>query len=189
MRGTRRAVGIALAVVMAAGCASREPQRIEAKDIAGTVVLETYTVDLRWGYKLSGLYIDGDGAVWTYEHRGTPWYPERLKSGELSERDMLTKHKGARQIGTVDVPRLVEMARLIPGAARGRITRSYEGGDDGSGTLDVAYTLDRERRLYTEVVLAGSSDLLATNASPEARALRAYLREVAAALNVPPPDL
>lgn len=188
MRGTMRAVGVALALVVVAGCASRE-RRIEAKDIAGTVVLETYTVDLRWGYKLSGLYIDGDGAVWTYEHRGTPWYPERLTTGEVSERDLLTKHKGARQIGTVDVQRLVEMARMIPAAAGGHITRAYEGGDEGSGTRDVAYTHDRERRMYTEVVLAGSGDLLATNASPEARALRNYLREVGAALGVPPPDL
>lgn len=182
--GRMRALVVGLALVTAAGCASRQ-KPITAADIAGTVVLETYTIDLRWGYRLSGLYIDGDGAVWSYEHRGRPWYPERLKAGELNERDMLTRHRGARQIGTVDVPRLVEMARLIPRAAEGRVVRAHES-DEGSGTLDVAYMLDRESRVYSEVVLGGSGERLATNSSPEARTLSHYLHEVAATLEWPP---
>ena len=163
----RRLWLIGLAVTVTAGCASTE-KRLTAADIAGAVVLETYTVDLGWNYRLAGMYIDGNGGVWAYEQRGTPWYPEKLKPAELSERDMLTKHRGAKRIGTVDVQRLVEMAELIPAAGRGRITRAHPE-REGSGRIDAAYRLDREARTYTEIVLDGSGDLEATNSSGEAR--------------------
>jgi hypothetical protein len=71
------------------------------------------------------------------------------------------------------------MARLVPGAAKGRITRShpeYQGG----GSLDVAYLLDRPTHTYKEIILTGTGDLAATNASGESRALEDYLREVEA---------
>jgi len=168
------------AAVVLAGCASTE-KKLTAKDIAGAVVLETYSVDLGWNYQLKGMYIDGDGGVWAYEQHGTPWYKEKLKSYELSERDMLTKHKGARRIGTVDQDRLLEMAEQIPAAGRGRITRAHPE-LEGNGSLDVAFTLDRDSHTYTEIILSGTGDLAATNSSGEARALVDYLREVEAAV-------
>ena len=168
------------AAVVLAGCASTE-RKLTAKDIAGAVVLETYSVDLGWNYQLKGMYIDGDGGVWAYEQHGTPWYKEKLKSYELSERDMLTKHKGARRIGTVDQDRLLEMAEQIPAAGRGRITRAHPE-LEGNGSLDVAFTLDRDSHTYTEIILSGTGDLAATNSSGEARALVDYLREVEAAV-------
>jgi len=172
------------AAVVLAGCASTE-KKLTAKDIAGAVVLETYSVDLGWNYQLKGMYIDGDGGVWAYEQHGTPWYKEKLKSYELSERDMLTKHKGARRIGTVDQDRLLEMAEQIPAAGRGRITRAHPE-LEGNGSLDVAFTLDRDSHTYTEIILSGTGDLAATNSSGEARALVDYLREVAAAVGYTP---
>lgn len=171
-------IGVAVLALAGAACSTKE-KKITAADIAGTVVLETYRVNFGWNYELKGMYIDGDGGVWAYERHGTPWYPAGIKPGELSERDLLTKHKDARRIGTVDLPRLVEMAGLVPAAAKGRATRShpaYEGG----GSLDVAYTIDRRSRAYTEVILSGTGDLTATNSSGEARALEDYLREVEA---------
>ena len=171
------------AAVVLAGCASTE-RKLTAKDIAGAVVLETYSVDLGWNYQLKGMYIDGDGGVWAYEQHGTPWYKEKLKSYELSERDMLTKHKGARRIGTVDQDRLLEMAEQIPAAGRGRITRAHPE-LEGNGSLDVAFTLDRDSHTYTEIILSGTGDLAATNSSGEARALVDYLREVAEAVGYP----
>jgi hypothetical protein len=170
-------VGVALVL---AGCSSAD-KKLTAKDIAGAVVLETYSVDLGWNYQLKGMYIDGDGGVWAYEQHGTPWYKEKLKSYELSERDMLTKHKGARRIGTVDQTRLLEMAEQIPAAGRGRITRAHPE-LEGNGSLDVAFTLDRDSHTYTEIILSGTGDLAATNSSGEARALVDYLREVAEAV-------
>ncbi len=172
--------GLALALLFTlAGCGAMDDPKITADDIAGTVVLERYTLQLGWDYRLSGMYIDGDGIVWAYEHHGTPWYPEKLKLGELSERDMVTKHKGARQVGTVDTRTLLDNARLIPAASRGHITRTHaDGTGDSGGTLEVAYQLDPTKRLYKEVVLSGSGDRTATNASGEARALLDYLREV-----------
>jgi hypothetical protein len=170
-------IGMALAVGVVAGACSTATKRITAADIADTVVLETYRTDLGWNYELKGMYIDGNGGVWAYQQRGTPWYPEKLKSGELSERDLLTKHKDAQRIGTVDLAVLVEMANRIPAAARGRITRSHPE-HEGHSSLAVAYRLKRESRTYTEIILGGTGDLTATNDSGEAAALLDYLREV-----------
>lgn len=177
-----RGMVLVLALALAA-CSTRDDERLTAGDIAGAVVLETYTVQLGWDYRLSGMYIDGDGVVWAYEHHGTPWYPEKLKPGELSERDMVTKHKGARQIGSVDMRTLLDMAQLIAGAGRGRIIRAHvDATGDTGGTVEVAYELDRDRRVYKEITLAGSGDRAATNSSGEARALLDWLRQVQTAV-------
>jgi len=182
-----RRLALALLCTLAA-CSTKDDPKITAADITGTVVLESYTLQLGWDYRLSGIYIDGDGIVWTYEHNGTPWYPEKLKRGELSERDMVTKHKGARQIGTVDTRTLLDNARLIAAASRGHITRAHDDGTgDTGGTLEVAYRLDTTKRVYKEVILSGSGDRTATNASGEARALLDYLREVQTAVGYPAP--
>ena len=177
MRAQRKmiVVGVVLGL-LAAACSTKDP-KITAADIAGTVVLETYRVDLGWNYQLKGMYIDGNGDVWAYELHGTPWYPEKLKTGEVSERDLLTKHKNATRIGTVDLDLQVQMARQIKGAGRGPITRAHPE-NEGHGSVDVAYTLDRKTRTYTEIVLSGTGDLTATNGSGEARSLIDYLREV-----------
>ena len=177
MRAQRGLLIVAAVLVLTGAACSTKEKKITAADIAGTVVLETYRVNLGWNYQLTGMYIDGDGGVWSYERHGTPWYPEKLKADEVSERDLLTKHKDAKRIGTVDLPQLVEMAGLVHGASKGRVTRSipeYQ----GSGTIDVAYMLNRDKHTYTEVFLSGTGDLAASNSSGEARALEDYLREV-----------
>ncbi len=169
-------VGGAVLALAAVGCSTAK-KKITAADITGTVVLESYSVNLGWNYQLRGMFIDGDGGVWVYEQHGTPWYPARLTPDELGERDLLTKHKGAQRIGTVDLTQLVQMAGMVPGAGRGTITRAHPE-NEGHGTLDVAYTLDKKSHTYREIILSGTGDLSATNSSGEARALDDYLREV-----------
>ena len=62
-------IGGAVLALVAAAC-SAERKRVTAADIAGSVVLETYSVNLGWNYQLRGMYIDGDGGVWVYELQG-----------------------------------------------------------------------------------------------------------------------
>lgn len=166
---------IALLLLAGVGCSSTTDRLLD-DEVTGDILLESYTVEMTWGYKLSGTYIKSDGTVWSYEHTGTPWYPDKLKPGELSARDMLTKHKGARQIGTVDPKLLHDMAAMIKPAARGKVTRPaiFAGG----GTLEVAYLFDPKRSTYREIVLAGQGDRVANNSAPEAQMLVDYLREV-----------
>jgi len=167
---------LALALLACAACSSKNDRLLE-HEVTGKVLLESYTVEMTWGYKLSGIYIDGDGGVWAYEQTGTPWYPEKLTPGELSERDMLTKHKNRHRIGTVDRKQLLDMAQMIKPAARGKVTHaasSYA----GSGSVDVAYLFDPETERYHEIILAGEGDRIATNSAPEAQVLLDYLRNV-----------
>jgi hypothetical protein len=172
----RRMVIAALALVLAgAGCSTMEP--VTAADIKNAVVLEQTTWDLGWNYSMHGMYIMGDGTVWSYEQHGAPWYPEKLKAGEMHERDMLAKHKGARQIGTVDPSLLLDMAQLIPQADKGPITKAA-GSAEGGGTLRVAYHLDRDKKIYREIILEGTGDKSATNDSSAAETLLSYLQNV-----------
>lgn len=154
------------------------------REVTGQVLFESYEVDMTWGYKLSGWYVDADGTVWAYEQSGTPWYPERLQPGELFERDMLTKHKDAHQIGTVDRAHLHDMAQLIKLASRGTISHAA-GSAAGDGGLDVAYLLDPEDSTYHEIILAGHGNRVAANSAPEARVLLDYVREVKATVAAP----
>lgn len=175
----RRTVLGVLAMMALAACSAKEERKLTIEDIRGAIVLESTTQSVGWGYQLRGMYIDGDGKVWAYEQHGTPWYPEKLKHGELTERDMLAKHQGARQIGTVDPKLLVDMAQLIPVAAKGTIVRAAGSGEqETSGTVETAYELDREKKVYTEIILAGSGDKSATNSSESARMLVDYLHQV-----------
>lgn len=172
---------IAALLLLAVGCSAKgdaegDLDRNVDKEVVGDVVLESYSIDLTWGYKLSGMYISADGKVWSYE-RITPWYPERIKAGELSRRDMLTKHEGAKQIGTVDPTHLHDVAAMIKPAARGPITKAGDVGA-GSGSVELAYLYDPDARLYHEVILAGGGERVASNSAPEAQLLLDYLREV-----------
>lgn len=169
-----------LAVVLCAGvsCSSSDYDPNIDRERPGTVLFESYSVDLTWGYKLTGIYIEADGSVWEYESAGTPWYPEKLKSGELTATDMLTKHRNARQVGWVDREQLRDMAGLIGAAARGSVAADPGWGELG-GSLDVAYKFDRGSSIYREVVLSGNGSRVATNSSPEAQVLLDYLRDVA----------
>jgi hypothetical protein len=168
---------IALLLLAGVGCSAKtEMERLLDNEVTGDVLLESYSVETTWGYKLSGMYIAADGTVWSYAHSGTPWYPDKLKPGRLSARDMLTKHKGARQIGTVDPKLLRDMAAMIKPAARGKVTRPPPAA--AGGTLEVAYLFDPRLSTYREIILAGQGDSVATNSAPESKMLLHYLRQV-----------
>lgn len=171
-----------LAVVLAA-CSMHDNEPLTAHDIAGRVVLESYEVDLTWGYKLQGIYIEGDGTVWSYQYEGPPWYSEKLKLGEISDRDMLNKHKNAKQVGKVDRRQLLDMAQMIKPASQGKITRQHML-EEGSGTMEVAYLHD-DKTTYKEVILSGTGGRAASNSSAAARTLIDYLNDVKAEVGAP----
>jgi hypothetical protein len=169
---------IVFVLVGCAACSTKnDADKLLDREVTGQVLFETYTVEMTWGYKLSGMYIDADGTVWAYEQSGTPWYPEHVKPGELSQRDLLTKHKDPHQIGTVDRTRLRDMALLIKPASRGTVTHAA-GSSVGDGSLEVAYLFDPQESTYQEIILAGQGNRVASNSAPEARVLLDYLREV-----------
>jgi len=185
----RMRMGRALTIVgllAVAACSMSETDRLIDRETTGDVLLESYSIDQTWGYKLSGMYINADGTVWEYEQTGTPWYPEKLKPGELYERDMLTKHKNARQIGTVDVTLLDDIAKMIKPAARGKMTRAH-GSSWGDGSYEVAYLFDPDASTYREIILAGQGAQPASNSAPEARLLLQYLRDVQKVMEAPAP--
>lgn len=180
-----RRAWMALVLLGCAACSMKsDADALLDREVPGKVLLESYTIEMTWGYQLSGMYIDDDGTVWAYEHTGTPWYPEKLKPGELSERDMLTKHTNPRQIGTVDRQLLRDMTQMIKPAARGTITSAASGA--GTGSLEVAYLFDPDASTYHEIILAGQGDRVATNSAAEAQTLLDYLRQVKRLVEEPP---
>jgi len=169
---------IVLVLIGCVACsANSERARLIDREITGQVLFESYSIDQTWSYKLSGMYIAADGTVWAYEQTGTPWYPEKIKPGELYEKDMLTKHRNAHQVGTVDRTLLRHMADLIKPVARGKVT-SAAGSAYGNSSLDVAYLFNPDTSVYSEIILAGRGDRVATNSAPEAQTLLDYIRDV-----------
>jgi hypothetical protein len=177
---THRVLWVICALWLAA-CSCKQNEPITAQEIAGRVVLESYELDLTWGYRLRGMYIVGDGTVWSYQYEGPPFYPEKLKPGELGARDMLTKHRNATKIGSVDRKALLDMAQMIRPAAAGKIVRAVPT-MQGASRLDVAYDSDPESGTYTEIVLSGTGDRAASNSAPAAATLVDYLNDVQGAV-------
>jgi hypothetical protein len=178
---------IVFVLVGCAACSTKsDADKLLDREVTGQVLFETYTVEMTWGYKLSGMYIDADGTVWAYEQSGTPWYPEHVKPGELSQRDLLTKHKDPRQIGTVDRTRLRDMALLIKPASRGTVTHAA-GSSVGDGSLEGAELVGPAECVYEGIKLAGQGRWVASNSAPEARVLLDYLREVQRLVATPHP--
>jgi hypothetical protein len=142
----------------------------------GGVLFDSYRLDTSWGYKLEGIFIDSDGAVWRYQ-RDEPWYPAEQRPTVVSERDLLQKYDGAERVGSVDAAVLAKMAALIEGAAKGRVARELPS-FERSGNLDVAYQFDSRQRRYDQVFLGGGGAWVARNFSPEAAELLRWLDEV-----------
>lgn len=163
---------IALALV---GCAELRGE-VDDPLQPGRVLFDSYRVDTEWGYKLDGIYIDSDGLVWYYSH-DEPWYPAEQRATVVTEKDLLTKYDGAERVGSIDPRVLKEMADLIPGASRGRVSRDTPL-LERNGNLDAAYVFILRTGNYKLVFLRGGGAWAARNFSPEAKRLLEWLGEV-----------
>jgi hypothetical protein len=139
-------------------------------------LFEYSNINFAWGFKMSGIYIDGKGDVYKYD-RQSPWKP----SGKASylEADLREKyaHDKAR-IGTVSQSKLHEMYRLIKHAGDGQISEPvHRCADFGTGTY-TAYIYNKEGMSYTPVLLYQFGDVARKNTSEEAKKLYEWLFKV-----------
>lgn len=166
------AVGLALAI---SGCAEFALPGADPM-ASGRILFDCFRVDMEWGYRLDGIYIDSDGTVWRYD-RSEPWFPSEQLPTVVSERDLLQKYQNAKRVGTIDAATLTRMVALIEPAGSGRVIREttpYE----RSGNLDAAYRFDTRQRRYDLVFLNGGGAWVARNFSPEAAELQIWLDSV-----------
>ena len=146
-------------------------------DIEQEFLFEYSHINHAWGFKMSGMYIDKNGNVYSYDHSHSPWKP----SGDtlLTENDLLEKYAHKKELLTsIDTSVLNKMYKLINSAGDGKILRSQKKCFDmGSGTY-TAYLFDSKTGQYKQVLLYQFGDRPQKNVSDEAKVLYEWLFEV-----------
>ncbi len=134
-------------------------------------------INFAWGFQMSGMYIDKQGNVYTYDHSHEPWKPS--SDEYLTEQDLQEKfaHKN-EQVKSIDISVLKRMHKLIIPASRGklseRVNRCF---DFGSGSYST-YLYDAQTKRYTNVLLYQYGDWAKKNLSEEAKVLYEWLFDV-----------
>jgi hypothetical protein len=149
-------------------------------DFSDSIVFECYYINFAWGHQHSGYYVDRDGGVHAYDRSGDPWLPESVTRGDslIPEADMVAKFEGARAYRHVPRETVLEKARLLPTAARGRLKRTHEAFDAGAAGC-AGYLYDVDKALYQTIELGQEGDFRVTNSARAARDLTKWLRSLA----------
>ena len=134
-------------------------------------------INFAWGFQMSGIYINKDGNVYTYNHSHSPWKPADVTS--LTESDLQEKYAHKKEfVTTVTKSEINNMHNLIAPAGKGKLSQPKKGCfDSGSGTY-TAYLFDAQIHKYTPITLYQVGDMPKKNISVEARILYEWLFDV-----------
>lgn len=137
-------------------------------------------INFAWGFQLRGIFVDRDGRVYRFDNSGTR--PSLASGPEFSEAELAAKY-GERTTLVRTVPReqLDEMTRLIPAAAKGRLSDRTSPARDSGSLASLCYVFDATRGSYRKVELDVKGDWEYHNLAPEARRLAAWLESLDAA--------
>jgi hypothetical protein len=127
-----------------------------------------------WGFQMSGMYIDRNGSVYTFDHSHAPWRPS--EDNVLTEEDLQEKYAQKNKfVKSIDPSVLNEMLKLISPASEAEITEpGKKCFDSGSGAY-TAYTFDSTSGNYHPVLLYQVGDRPKKNLSDEAKILYEWL--------------
>jgi hypothetical protein len=181
-------IGVALAAAFAAaGSAQAIDAEKPASAQAPVPVFDCFATNSAWGFMLSGKFIDADGNIFSYGHRGKAWLvtPVTEQGAKYyAEADLQDKFGDARRTGNVDAAALADNTTLIDAAGNGKLTIADGGARDAGSSSCHAYVHDAARKRYRDIELGsdgGVSDTRMTNDAPEAQQLLKWLRSVGVA--------
>jgi hypothetical protein len=173
---------LALAVLAAAlipvwGCLSDSTRPVVRKPTPHESLFYfdvTYT-NQAWGYRLSGWFIDDEGAIFRFDHSDQEMAVADIDT--IGAFDLLEKYsRGQRLIGYVNPRELAQMRALVDAAAAGYLTPLTPTGCADAGTLTYqAWRLLSDRPTYARVLLHEKGDLGRRNSTAAAETLRAWL--------------
>ncbi len=134
-------------------------------------------INFAWGFQMSGMYIDKQGNIYSYNHSHSPWKPSKERS--LTEIDLQNKFSHKNELVTsIDTSVLERMHKLISPAGDGETVKSQKKCFDAGSSIYTAYLFDSKTGQYKPVLLYQSGDRPQKNVSDEARVLYEWLFEV-----------
>ena len=130
-----------------------------------------------WGYENTGMYIDRNGNVYSYDLSDRDPRSENYPvGGPYSEVWLEDKFSAKRQyIETIDIETLDQMFLLVEPASLGTLTDPKGTGGDMGETRYIAFLYDDDNGDYREVLLYKTGDCTIENTSSEAPILRDWL--------------
>jgi hypothetical protein len=141
------------------------------------VLFEYRYTNFAWGYQENGWLIDREGMVRVYE------LPEDFRdpdsAGFMSLEDLEYNLSQADSvIAILEEEEFLEYTRLIPAAARGKISEAQNMAADAGASVLSCYIYDTEKEAYRYIFLAQSGDWEQRNLSPSAETLVEWLLEL-----------
>jgi hypothetical protein len=172
------AVLVLISVASPVSCSSNSAGT-EIDTIGQKYLFEVSYINWAWGYVDQGMYVDGDGNVYSYDlsNRNPRFqYPE---DGVYSQASLNDKYSSNLLfIRTVDGETLLQMSNLIDPASQGQLTDLESTACDAGGTAYTAFLFDEVTGEYTGVLLYQSGDWTVENTAPEAATLRDWLMQL-----------
>ncbi len=140
-------------------------------------LFEFYHINFAWGFQMSGMYIDKQGNVYTYNHSHSPWKPSR--DNLLTVNDLQEKYAHKKEhVNSIEQSQLHNMYKLIERAGTGKISAPKRRcADFGAGSYS-AYMYNKESMSYIPVLLYQFGDVAKKNLSEEAEILYEWLFKV-----------
>ena len=145
------------------------------EQIVQRFICERSYTNFATGYQHSGIYVDRDGGVYRFDVQ-IPGYPRLPQGPDLTEAEMENQYGAERKLlRTVAAGELQAMFQLIPGAAKGQLSKKVSAGADRGAWVSSCYLFDSAGKRYREVELDVVGDWTYRNLAPEAQRLAAWL--------------
>lgn len=182
-RVIRSRLRTAVMVLLLCGCQAARagtPEPVETQTAAPSFFCErSYTNHAR-AYQHRGIYVDSDGAVFSFRHASRDQALLRVPADSLTERALLARYAPGRT--PIEPPVSAEMAqqryRQVLQAREGALSERVRRGAD-MGAIVRRCWLPDAAGVYREVLLRQTGDWVRHNTSPAAVELSAWLDSLA----------
>lgn len=158
---------------------SRSSASSSSQAIKQKFLFEKRYVNFAWSYQYAGIYIDGNGGIYSYAYRQGD-KPHISPSGNLyTEQELEDKYNhNKKRIGEIKLEILAEKFKLIESASKGGYSEPISRGADQGTNSVVCYTYDAATGRYREVTLITKGDMNYENLSESARVLTKWLESL-----------
>jgi len=133
-----------------------------------------------WGYQRRGVVIDGTGAIWRYDFKGSPnalvnpWQPKNLSG--LTDKELDVRYNGASDTGKrINPDDIAQRMALIREAASTPPTEPRQHGADMGETVLYCLARNVPGATYRQVLIDQKGDYESTNPSSAAKELAVWL--------------
>jgi hypothetical protein len=132
-----------------------------------------------WSYQHRGIYVDHEGAVFSFQHTRDDQALLQVPADSMTEAALLARYApGRTRVDTVAAAEMAERYAQVQRARQGTLTERRRRGADMGATVTRCFLPDKAG-IYREVVLRQTGDWQFENTSPAAAQLWEWLDSLA----------